>query len=210
MKFILCVVISFFIHKASIIGLALYPIYTVCLQNDAIELQKKNRLMESSLFKQIIYQCRYFLIALGILMACLIVYYAREIITFAHFYFDDYYQIYYDSGSSTTRYMLYMVALLIVTAYTLQFKHTEYLYYFVIFILGLILYQFRTVSMHAYRLSFFLSFYIIVLIPQVISLINKKSNRVLVISAVLIIVCIYSYDYFVLRGYNRTYPYIFS
>ena len=210
LKFILCVVISFFIHKASIIGLALYPIYTVCLQNDAIELLKKNKTRKSSLFKNLIYQFRYFLIALCIFMACLAVHYAREIITFAHLYFDDYYQIFYDSGLSATRYTLYMTAILVVTAYTLQFKRTEYLYYFVLFVISLILYQFRTVSQFAYRLSFFLSFYIIVLIPQVISFINKKSNRAIVISMVLVIVCIYSYDFFVLREYNNTYPYTFS
>ena len=188
LKFLLCVIISFFFHKASVIGLVLYPIYSVCLQNDTIELQKEYGSRKSSLFKKIIYKYRYFLIALGILMACLIVYYAREIITFAHFYFDDYYQIYNGSGASTTRYMFYMVALLIVTAYTLQFKRTEFLYYFVIFIIGLILYQFRTVSEHTFRLSMFLSFYIIVLIPQVISLIKKKTDRAIVISMVLIIV----------------------
>lgn len=208
LKFLLCVLVSFFFHKASIFGLALYPIYCVCLQNDATELQKKqNRL--NSFFRKLIYKFRFLLVLIGITMTLLVVFYAREIIAFAHFYFDDYYYIYQDSGASSLRYTLYMVALLIVTAYTFQFKHTEFLYYFLVFVISLILYHMSSISGQAYRIAMFFSIYFVVLIPQVIFLIKGKMNRAIVISTVLIIVFMYSYDFFILREYNGTYPYIF-
>ncbi len=103
-----------------------------------------------------------------------------------------------------------MIILLICTAHTLQFARTEYMFYIVILLISIILYQLKLISTEAYRVAMYFSIYIVILISQNIFAMSKKFNRIISSVIVFIIICVYSYDFFVIQQYNETYPYLLS
>ena len=211
-KFLICVVIASLLHNASVIGVALYPIYGVCMRKDSINSQYKKISQFGLLLRKVVFKLRFVLILSGLCLAALIIYNGKEIIEFINIYFKDFYAIAegIGGGSSAWRYTLYMILLLICSAYTFQFFRTEYMFYIVIFLLSIILYQFKFISKEAYRVAMYYSLYFVILIPQVIAATSKKTNRKISSIMVFIIACIYSYDFFVIQLYNSTYPYMLS
>ena len=209
-KFLICVVFAYTFHKSAVIGFLLYPIYGVCLKKGAESLQNKKDSPFILSARKIVYNLRHVLIFAGLVVAILIILNGKEVIRFISGYFNAFYGISAGTGGSTWRYTLYMFVLLILTAHTLQFARTEYMFYFVIFLLSIILYQIKLVSTEAYRIAMYFSLYFVVSIPQVIALMPKKNDRTISSLMVFIIACIYSYDFFVIQQYNGAYPYLLS
>lgn len=211
-KFLICVVIASLFHTSAIIGFALYPIYGVCMGKDSISLQHKKTSQFKLLFRKVVFKLRFLLILVGLCLAVFLLYNGKEVIKFISDYFNDFHAIAEGIGGSGSplRYTLYMILLLICTAYTIQFARTEYMFYIVIFLLSIILYQIKFISTEAYRVAMYFSLYIVILIPQIIATMPKKTNRTISSLMVFIIICIYSYDFFVIQQYNGTYPYLLS
>lgn len=212
LKFLICVLIASLLHKSSIIGFALYPIYGVCLGKDSISLQHKEKSQLKMFLQKVVFKWRFVLIFAGLCLAALIIYNGKEIIKFLNVYLNDFFAIAKGIGGSGSawRFTLYLILLLICTAYTFQFAYTEYTFYIVIFLLSMILYQIKFISTEAYRIAMYYSLYFVVLIPQIIAATSKKSNRIISSIMVFTIACIYSYDFFVIQQYNGTYPYLLS
>ena len=139
LKFLICVLIASLLHKSSIIGFALYPIYGVCLGKDSISLQHKEKSQLKMFLQKVVFKWRFVLIFAGLCLAALIIYNGKEIIKFLNVYLNDFFAIAKGIGGSGSawRFTLYLILLLICTAYTFQFAYTEYTFYIVIFLLSM-------------------------------------------------------------------------
>ena len=206
MPTILCCLIASLLQKTSIVSIIIYPIYQVCVTTDEIE----NNPRRNYILKQFVNRYRYYILAIIIIAAMLIIKNARIIITAIYFYLNDYHAIFYGLQNSNTNaivYMLYMLLLILFTAYEMKVHSTYYLFYIIMMGISIIMYQLKNVSNAAYRISLYYSIYLVVLLPKMIQEIDNQKNRVISLIVSIIVMDVYAYDFFISRLYNQTYPY---
>lgn len=206
-KFLICLVLAVGMQKTSILAIVIYPIYQLSIA------EKQDSEYIGKIKKTISKLLRLFrvpLILFGLLITVMVVRYGADLITFLHFYFDDFYAQYRNlqlGGAGTLRYTAYMCVIMFISLVSIRLKDTEFIFYVVMAVMNIILFQLKAISTESYRICLYFGFFIILCLPKQIKSIQKISNRNLVEVILFIVLFMYSYDFFVLQSYNETFPY---
>lgn len=200
--FLICFIL-FFIQKASIIALFLYPIYHLTTGNYADRFMRKSGFPYSRfLFKCII-----------IVGACLVVVFSGELIVYVSNLFGAFTaQVQYIEEGQTIVwrnlvYMLPLLAFMLIFGKGLAKRNPDFSFFTLLLVVYIILWQLQGISRESYRVGFYFGYYIIVSIPMLIKDIKKKDNRVGLFCLIFILMAAFYVDYFVVHLYNETYPY---
>ena len=209
--FAICMAAALMFHKTSLIGVVLFPIYQLSYTKDKSEV--KSLTVLSKYFRAIIEKIRIPLLLIGIVAAFLIVINGARIITFLHFYLDDFYAQYNNlknGGGGTWRYTVFMLLILLFTGFSVKKNNADYMFYIVISVVEIILFQLKLISTESYRMCLYFSFFMVICLPKNIEIMNNPNNRKISRWITMIIMCCYSYLFFVQMGYNQTHPYLSS
>ncbi len=209
--FLICLAAAILFHKTSVISFVLFPIYQLSYTKDKNEI--KQRSIVGKYIHEIITKIRKPLLFLGVVAVFLIVLNGARIITFLHFYLDDFYAQYNNlkaGGGNTWRYNLFMIPLLLFTGFSIKKNNPDYIFYIVISVIQLIMFRLKLISTESYRMCLYFAFFMVICLPKNIEIMNNPNNRRISRWISMAIMWLYWYVFFVVIGYNQTHPYVSS
>lgn len=207
-KFVLSIIAAASFQKTSVVAVGIYLVYWIL--DDKKHTQKK---CIKDIFQKIKKYARWPIILFAIGLTVFIVTKSRDIITFLHFYFDDFYAIYngMQTGGSSLRMTFYFVAMLLTALLIIPKRNIDYKFFICVMVLGIIFIQLKNVSTEAYRIALYYLYFAIIGFPKYFAVIRKHRTSCFVQKLVLVVLMIaYYIDFFILQGYNHIFPYTSS
>lgn len=204
-KFILCMITAALFHKTSIVAVGVYFVYWIF---DEQIYSGKCSLKE--IFGSIKKHFRWPMVFIVIGLIVLIMINSRDIITFLHFYFNDFHAIYnnMNRGGSALRMTIYYVAMLSTVLLIIPKYSVDYKFFVCVMVLGIIFIQLKNVSTEVYRIALYYLYFAIIGFPKYFAMICQyKWNRFLQNIVLIILLNAYYIDFFMLQGYNQVFPY---
>lgn len=200
--FVICCILVF-IQKTAIVAITLYPIYHLVTGNYEEGFLKHIKILNKKfIFKGII-----------ITGTCLVVIFASNwivLISNLTGLFSSQVEYMHGGYDFIWHILIYLlplcVLMLVFEKYVIPYNH-DFEFFILVLIIFTILWQLQGISRESYRMGFYFGYFLVISIPALIKEIKRKSNRRIVLCALLFLMTAFYIDYFVIQLYNETYPY---
>lgn len=207
-KYALVVFVATLLHLMSVVAIAFYVIYILCVPE-----RRERTVQKASRMKSFVRRYHSFIISIMLICACFVVLFGKNLILIMARLKSTYaYQINHMNESFDLNFFNLIFMCLLCLPFMLIWmkrnnRNSVNVYYFTMMMLATILWQLCGISPQMFRISMYLWYLIVLAVPEIIKSLKNIDNKH-IITFYYVVLCSMYYIYtYVIYNSGETYPY---